>query len=142
MFPATPPMSFAPRPPLTDMGWEVIPEGLVAACRQIADAVPGVPIYVTENGAAVPEVTNPDGSIDDRWRQEYIAQHIDVLLAAREDGLDVRGYYAWSLLDNLEWSSGWTKKFGIVRVDPATGTRTPKQSAHWYRGIIAGRGTA
>ena len=142
MFPATPPMSFAPRPPLTDMGWEVIPEGLVIACRQIAQAVPGVPIYVTENGAAVPEVTNADGSIDDAWRQEYIAQHIDVLLAAREDGLDVRGYYAWSLLDNLEWASGWTKRFGIVRVDPTTGTRTPKQSAHWYRGLIAGRGTS
>jgi beta-glucosidase len=139
MFPGTPPMSFAPRPPLTDMGWEVIPDGLVMACEEIAALVPGVPIWVTENGAAVPEVTRPDGTIDDAWRREYIDAHIDVLLAARENGLDVRGYYAWSLMDNLEWASGWTKRFGLVRVDPGTGTRTPKDSAHWYRDVLAAR---
>ena len=139
MFPGCPPMSFAPRPPLTEMGWEVVPEGIVTACEQIADALPGIPIWVTENGAAVPEVTRPDGSVDDAWRIEYIDAHLDVLLAARGSGLDVRGYYAWSLMDNLEWASGWTKKFGLIRVDPASHVRIPKDSAHWYRGLLADR---
>jgi beta-glucosidase len=139
MFPGTPPMSFAPRPPLTDMGWEVLPEGIVMACEQIADALPGVPLWITENGAAVPEVTREDGSIDDEWRSVYIGQHIDAILDARDRGMDIRGYYAWSLLDNLEWASGWTKKFGLIRVDPDTGERTPKDSAHWYRDVIERR---
>lgn len=141
MFPATPPMSFVYREPVTDMGWEVIPEGIVMACEQIAEVLPGVPIYVTENGAAVHEVTNADGSIDDALRSEYIEAHIDALLGAREQGLNIHGYYAWSLLDNLEWASGWTKRFGLVGVDPATGTRTPKSSAHWYRQLLAARTT-
>jgi len=139
MFPGTPPMSFAPRPPLTDMGWEVLPEGILMACEQIATALPGVPIWITENGAAVHEATREDGSVDDAWRAEYIEAHLTTLLDARDGGLDVRGYYAWSLLDNLEWASGWTKRFGLIRVDPETGERTPKDSAHWYRDVIEQR---
>lgn len=138
MFPACPPMSFAPRGDLTDMGWEVIPEGLELTFRQITDHLPGLPIWVCENGAAVEEEIDTDGVHDPR-RTDYLRDHIEVVLRSREKGFDVRGYYAWSLLDNLEWASGWTKKFGIVRVDPATGTRTPKDSAHWYRELLASR---
>lgn len=133
-FPASVPVGFDPHPPLTDMGWEVIPEGIVMAVRQIVEALPGVPVWITENGAAIPEVTDADG-VHDAWRAEYIEAHITALLAARDEGLDIRGYFAWSLLDNLEWASGWTKRFGLVRVDPTTGTRTPKDSAHWYRSV-------
>ena len=82
------------------------------------------------------EVTDDTG-IHDPIRTAYIGDHLRALLRARERGFDVRGYYAWSLMDNLEWASGWTKKFGLIRVDPATGTRTPKDSARWYRDVLA-----
>lgn len=137
-FPGCPPVSFVPRPPFTHMGWEVIPEGIVAALRQIADALPGVPLWVAENGAAVDEVVDATG-VHDPQRQEYVAAHLGAVLDAARDGLDVRGYYWWSLLDNLEWASGWTMRFGLIHVEPETGERTPKDSAHWYRSLLAGR---
>jgi len=132
MFPGAPAHAFAPRPPFTDMGWEIVPSGIQDALTQIAEALPGVPIWICENGAAVEEVTDTKG-IHDPIRTKYLRDHISEVLRAREKGIDVRGYFAWSLMDNLEWASGWTKKFGIVGVDPQTGTRTPKDSAHWYR---------
>lgn len=130
MFPACPPVSFAPRGELTDMGWEVVPEGLSMALQQISDSLPGVPLWICENGIAAPD------SLHDPERISYLKAHISQAISARETGLDVRGYFAWSLMDNLEWASGWTKKFGIIRVDPATGERTPKDSAHWYRKLL------
>ncbi len=136
--PACPPMRFAPRDPVTDMGWEILPSGLETALRMATDALPGVPLWVCENGAAVGETTDATG-VHDPIRTEYIRDHLEVLMRMREKGFDVRGYYVWSLLDNLEWASGWTKKFGIIRVDPATGTRTVKDSAVWYRDLIASR---
>lgn len=137
--PACPPLRFAPRPPLTDMGWEILPEGIEMALRKATDHLPGVPLWICENGAAVDEHTDADG-IHDPIRIEYLEAHLRALLRARDRGFDVRGYFAWSLLDNLEWASGWTKKFGIVRVDPASGERTPKDSAHWYRDLLGSRG--
>jgi beta-glucosidase len=136
--PACPPLRFVPRPPFTDMGWEVLPEGMSMALQLAADALPGVPLWICENGAAVAEEADSTG-VHDPARTAYIDAHLRVLLGARANGVDVRGYYAWSLLDNLEWASGWTKRFGIVHVDPQTGTRTPKDSAHWYRSILAAR---
>jgi len=138
MFPGAPPHAFAPRPPFTDMGWEIVPPGIVDALHQIEQALPGVPIWVCENGAAVQESTDASG-IHDPIRTQYFYDHIGQVLAARDDGVDVRGYFGWSLMDNLEWASGWTKKFGIIRVDPVTGERTPKDSAHWYRRQLKGR---
>lgn len=138
MFPACPPMTFAPRPPLTDMGWEILPEGIEAALRLATDHLPGVPLWICENGAAVVEETE-DGVVHDPLRIEYLEDHLRALSRCVDRGFDVRGYFAWSLLDNLEWASGWTKKFGIVRVDPDTGTRTPKDSARWYRELLASR---
>lgn len=75
----------------------------------------------------------------DESRTSYLHDHIEAVLRARGEGIDVRGSFAWSLLDNLEWSSGWTKKFGIIRVDPDTGLRTPKDSARWYRRQLSAR---
>ena len=137
-FPGSPPLRFAPRPPFTDMGWEILPEGIELALRKITDHLPGVPIWICENGAAVEEVTDETG-IHDPIRSEYIGDHLRALTRSIERGFDVRGYYAWSLMDNLEWASGWTKKFGIIRVDPETGERTPKDSALWYRDLLAAR---
>lgn len=135
MFPACPAVSFAPRPPLTDMGWEVVPEGLGLALERIARDLPGVPIWVCENGAAVAE-EDEGQAIHDPLRIDYLDRHVEQLARSWGRGIDVRGYFAWSLLDNLEWASGWTKRFGLVRVDPVTGRRTPKDSAGWYRGLL------
>ncbi len=138
MFPGCPPMSFAPRAPLTHMGWEIIPEGFELAFRQISDALPGVPIWVCENGIACDEEVDATG-VHDPIRTQYLDDHIRSVLRLRDKGFDVRGYYAWSLLDNLEWASGWTMRFGITRVDELTGERTPKDSSLWYRDLLAGR---
>ena len=138
MFPGAPDHAFAPRPPYTDMGWEIYPPGIGWAVQQVSEALPGVPIYICENGAAVEEVTDDDG-IHDPVRTQYLHDHIGEVLKARKEGIDVRGYNAWSLLDNLEWASGWTKKFGMIRVDPETGERTVKDSAEWYRQQLARR---
>ena len=139
MFPGSLPAIFAPRPPLTHMGWEVIPEGIELAFRQITDALPGVPIWVCENGTACDEVVD-DAGVHDPLRISYLDEHIRAVLRSAEKGFDVRGYYAWSLMDNLEWASGWSMKFGIVSVDPLTRKRTTKDSASWYRDLLAGRG--
>lgn len=138
MFPACPPMSFAPRGFLTQMGWEIIPEGIVEALRIAERGLPGVPLWICENGVAVDDVLDDTG-VHDPIRTAYLADHINAVLDARRDGVDVRGYFAWSLMDNLEWSSGWTMQFGIVRVDPVTCQRTPKDSAHWYRSQLLAR---
>lgn len=137
-FPGVPACSFAPRAPKTDMGWEIVPEGLTDVLLMIHRNLPGVPIWVTENGAAVPDVVDGDRVIDP-VRTHYIRAHIDALIKARAQGADVRGYYAWSLLDNIEWAEGIDKRFGIVRVDPVTLDRTPKNSALWLRDAIAER---
>ena len=141
MFPASPPVTFTPHQPVTDMGWEINVDGIVEALRMAADAVPGVPLWICENGMALGPQDEPtdDGGIHDVRRIDYLRDHIGAVLSARDSGIDVRGYYAWSLLDNLEWASGWTKKFGIVRVDPPTGTRTRKDSAFWLRDRLADR---
>ena len=137
-FPDCPDIGFHPRGEVTDMGWEVYPQGLSSAVGTIAEALPGVPIWVTENGAAYPDEL-VDGQVDDEARRDYVESHLAELMRTRDTGIDVRGYYCWSLLDNLEWAEGWTKRFGIVRVEPGTLERIPKATAHWYRGLIAGR---
>jgi beta-glucosidase len=137
-FPGSAAVSFAPRPPLTHMGWEVIPEGFELAFREITDALPGIPIWVCENGVACDEIIDSTG-VHDPLRIEYLDEHIRAVLRARDKGFDVRGYYAWSLMDNLEWASGWTMKFGIIHVDETSGERTPKDSADWYRELLAQR---
>jgi beta-glucosidase len=100
--------------------------------------LPGVPVWITENGMATPDTVDGAG-VHDALRVAYFRDHLAELLRARAAGIDVRGYYAWSLLDNLEWAEGWTKRFGIVRVDPGTLDRTPKDSALWWRARLAER---
>lgn len=139
MFPAAPPVSFAPRDPVTDMGWEIYPDGIGIALRMAAEWMPHTPLWICENGAAVPEEITAT-AVHDPIRTQYFHDHISEVVRTRESGVDIRGYYAWSMLDNIEWAEGWTKRFGIIRVDESTGERLPKDSAHWYREVLAIRG--
>jgi beta-glucosidase len=116
--------------PLTDFGWPIVPEGLGQLLTRLHNDY-GLPLYVTESGCAYPE------SPDDQRRIDYLAGHIDALETVRAKGVDVRGYFVWSLLDNFEWSEGFSKRFGLVHVDFDTLVRTPKASYGWLRTRIA-----
>ncbi|WP_278235184.1 family 1 glycosylhydrolase [Isoptericola sp. AK164] len=121
--------------PLTDMGWEVQPEGLTRLLTRLQRdyAGPrGTALVVTENGAAYPDVVEADGSVDDQDRLEFIDRHLRAVKDAVDAGADVRGYFAWSLMDNFEWALGYTKRFGLTRVDYETQERIVKASGRWY----------
>ncbi|WP_221584981.1 GH1 family beta-glucosidase [Microbacterium sp. G2-8] len=122
----------------TGMGWEVQPEGLTRLLTRVADEYSAVPLFVTENGAAYDDEV-VDGSIDDAERAAYVRAHVAAVADAIDQGVDVRGYFYWSLLDNFEWAWGYDKRFGIVHVDYETQTRTVKRSGAEYAGIIADR---
>jgi beta-glucosidase len=126
--------------PYTAMGWDVDATGLAELLGRIHRDYPPIAILVTENGAAYDDVVEADGSVHDAQRQAYVQAHLVALHGAVEAGVDVRGYYLWSLLDNFEWAHGYAKTFGIVHVDFASQKRTPKDSALWYRGVIASNG--
>jgi beta-glucosidase len=118
------------------MGWEIHAPSLTSTLVDTAARLPGVPLYVTENGAAFDDVVSASG-IHDENRVSYYAEHISAALDALEHGVDLRGYFAWSLFDNLEWAEGWTKRFGIIRVDADSQARTTKDSAHFLREIYS-----
>jgi beta-glucosidase len=124
-----------PRPPLTDMGWEQSPESHRLILERSARES-GLPIYVTENGSAWPDVVSDDGHVHDPERVAYLQAHLGAVADAVEAGVDVRGYFAWSLLDNFEWAYGYDKRFGIVHVDYDTQVRTVKDSGREYARII------
>jgi beta-glucosidase len=131
-----------PGPDATDMGWPITPDGLRALMVEMRDEYPDLPpLYVTENGAAFDDPM-VDGAIHDERRIAYLDAHLRALRAAISEGVDVRGYFQWSLLDNFEWSHGYAKRFGIVHVDFETQVRTPRDSAWWYRDVIAENGIA
>ncbi|MEV5311188.1 GH1 family beta-glucosidase [Streptomyces sp. NPDC052610] len=119
--------------PVTGLGWEVMPHDLTELLLRISRDYPGVPLVVTENGAAYEDRPDAEGFVDDTERTAYLAAHLAAVAEARVRGADVRGYFAWSLLDNFEWAYGYAQRFGLVRVDYATQTRTPKRSALWLR---------
>ncbi len=124
----------------TDMDWVVDPTGLTELLVRIHREHPGLPVYITENGAAYPDevVEGPGGArqVHDDKRIAYLEAHLDAVGRAIDAGADVRGYFVWSLLDNFEWAYGYTKRFGIVHVDYDTQVRTPKDSAHWFADLI------
>ena len=119
--------------PVTALDWEIVPHGLTDHLVRLDRDYPGLPLYVTENGAAFDDRTAPDGDVRDGDRTAYLAEHIAAVAAARAAGADVRGYFAWSLMDNFEWGYGYDKRFGIVHVDYETQRRTVKQSGRWFR---------
>jgi beta-glucosidase len=122
--------------PKTDMDWEVQPEGLAETLVSVSREYPGLPLYVTENGAAYPDVLTEDGTVRDTDRIAFLDGHLRACHEAIEQGADLRGYFCWSLLDNLEWAEGYRRRFGLVHVDFQTQKRTPKESAYWYSGVI------
>lgn len=115
--------------PKTQMGWEIFPDGLYHFLKRTADLVPNLPIYVTENGMANADML-VDGTVTDPERLAYIDTHLDACRRAMTEGVDLRGYFIWSLMDNYEWALGYEKRFGLVHVDFESLKRTPKASYH------------
>jgi beta-glucosidase len=127
----------------TETGWEVYPSGLTEILGWVRQRYGALPLYVTENGAAFYDPPTAEGGrVRDPLRVSYLRAHLRAAHAAIASGVDLRGYFAWSLLDNLEWSLGFSKRFGLVHVDFATQLRTPKDSAQYYARVIATRGAA
>lgn len=130
----------------TETGWEVFPQGLTDTLTWVKQRYGDIPMYITENGAAFfdPPVAEPDASgerrVRDPLRMDYLQKHIGAIHDAIQAGCDIRGYMVWSLLDNLEWSLGYSKRFGVVHVNYGTQERTPKDSARWYSKVIASNG--
>jgi beta-glucosidase len=124
--------------PVTAFGWAIAPDGLTEVLLQLqkryGDRLP--PLVISENGCAVDDVVDSEGNCDDPERVSFLAAHLDAVQTALDAGVDVRGFYSWSLLDNYEWAAGYTKRFGLVHVDFDTLQRTPKTSYGWLRDRI------
>ncbi|MFF2568843.1 GH1 family beta-glucosidase [Streptomyces sp. NPDC058084] len=118
--------------PRTAMGWPVDPSGLTDLLTRVSARYPGLPLVVSENGAAYEDEVGADGSVHDPQRAAYVHAHLEAVHRAVEEGAVVHGYFLWSLLDNFEWAYGYAKRFGAVHVDYETLRRTPKSSARWY----------
>jgi beta-glucosidase len=124
----------------TAMEWEIFPEGLTQILQWLKQRYGNVPLYITENGAAFDDVPLPNGAINDIERVQYLNDHLRAAAQALEAGVNLRGYYVWSLLDNFEWQCGYSKRFGIVHVDFETQRRNPKNSARFYSDVIRSAG--
>jgi beta-glucosidase len=124
--------------PVTAMNWEIDAPGLVEVLCRVATEYPSLPLYITENGAAFADEPGSDGTVDDPDRVAYLAEHVAACRRAVQLGVPLRGYFAWSLLDNFEWAWGYSRRFGLVHVDYASQRRTPKSSAYWYRDVYRG----
>jgi beta-glucosidase len=122
--------------PTTALGWEIMPDDFRDLLVRLGRDYPGIPMVVTENGAAFRDEPDESGYVADEDRTAYLAAHIAAVAQAREAGTDIRGYFVWSLVDNFEWAYGYDKRFGIVRVDYETQERIPKLSAQWYKETI------
>jgi beta-glucosidase len=130
-------LAFPRQFPQGDLDWlKITPQVIYWAVRHAAEVYGVRTFYITENGAAFADAPNPAGEIVDLDRREYLRAHLIALHRAIAEGFDVRGYFAWSLLDNFEWAEGYSKRFGLVHVDYATQRRTPKLSARWYAQVI------
>lgn len=126
--------------PVTGMGWEVQPDGLrrlLVRLQREYTGPAGIPIYITENGAAYDDEPDAAAFVNDEDRRSFFEQHLRALHAAIAEGVDVRGYFAWSLLDNFEWAFGYHQRFGLVRVEYDTQRRIPKASGLWYARVAA-----
>jgi beta-glucosidase len=125
--------------PVTAFGWPVIPAGLTELLTTMKDRYGGQlpPVYITENGCSVNDEVAGNGTVDDQPRVGYLDGHIRAVRDAMTAGVDVRGYFAWSLMDNFEWTEGYHQRFGLVHIDFETQRRTPRASFAWYRDLIA-----
>jgi beta-glucosidase len=130
----------APRGPVTAMDWAVDPSGLTETLCRVTRDYPPIPLYVTENGAAYQDRVGPDGTVDDPDRVAYLDRHLAACRDAIRAGVPLRGYFAWSLLDNFEWACGYGRRFGLVYVDYPTQRRIIKRSGHRYHDVITRNG--
>ena len=120
---------------ITEMNWEVYPEGIYKIIKQFA-AYKGVnKIYITENGAAFPDVV-ANNAVKDFQRVDYYQRYLEQVLRAKNEGINIAGYFSWTLLDNFEWSEGFKPRFGLVHVDFETQKRTIKESGLWFRELL------
>lgn len=129
-------------PATTSLGWSVVPRSLRNVLIRVADRLGSLPLYVTENGAAFDDRPLADGTVRDRARIDYLNGYLGAAAEAIEEGVNLRGYFAWSLLDNYEWAEGYRERFGLVFVDFLTQERTPKESYWWYRDLIRRHATS
>nr|WP_297423306.1 GH1 family beta-glucosidase [uncultured Actinotalea sp.] len=130
-------VEWLPQPgPHTAMGWNIEPQGLVDLLLELHGRHPGLPLMITENGAAFEDEVTAAGRVHDERRVAYVHDHLEAVGRARDAGADVRGYFLWSLMDNFEWAYGYDRRFGMVHVDYGTLERTCKDSALWYREVI------
>ena len=126
----------APQAARTTMGWEIYPEGMRESLLRVQRDYRPAAIYITENGAAFVDEVGADGRIDDARRIQYLHDHLLAVQEAMAAGVPVRGYFAWTLMDNFEWGYGYGQRFGLVAVEPESLARKPKRSAEWYRATI------
>jgi beta-glucosidase len=136
------PQTLFPGPLSTEMGWEVYPDGLYEILTRIHRDYSFPALYITENGAAFKDVVSPDGCVHDTSRIAYLESHIPSMHRALSDGVPLRGYFAWSLMDNFEWAHGYTKRFGLIWVDYSSQRRIMKDSAWWYKAFIQAQTSA
>ncbi len=120
--------------PKTEMGWEIYPQGLYDILMRLNSEY-NTPVYITENGMAGPDELK-DGEVDDPYRIDYLSSHFEMALRALKDGVNLKGYFIWTLMDNFEWAHGYSKRFGIVYVDYSTLDRIPKKSAKWLKKFL------
>ncbi len=135
-------LSRVPDAEYTEMGWEVHGPGLGRLLTTLHRRYPLPPLYIIENGAAFKDKLTPDGCVHDPRRINYLREYLTALREALHEGVDVRGYFVWSLLDNFEWAYGYSKRFGVIYVDYPTQRRVIKDSGHWYAQVIAQNGIA
>jgi len=126
--------------PVTHSGLAIRPDSLETVLRRVCESYPPLPLYITENGACFNDYVDPSGAVNDVERVDYLRGYLDAAASAIRAGADLRGYFAWSLLDNFEWAHGYSQRFGLVYVDYRTQERIPKASARWYRDFIAAQG--
>ena len=126
----------AVRPETTDIGWEIEPQGLSHVVKDLYGRYTLPPFYITENGAA-DNTEAENGAVSDTMRLEYLSTHLSVAADLIAEDYPLKGYFAWSLMDNFEWAEGYSQRFGIVHVNYDTQQRTIKQSGHWYASLIA-----
>jgi beta-glucosidase len=124
------------------IGWGIEPDGIRELLVRIRDEYTRIPLYVTENGTAANDYPTPANHVHDPERVEFLEGHVRALDSAIDEGVDLRGYFVWTLMDNFEWTLGYSARFGIVYVHYPTQERIPKDSARWYSEVVRRNGPA
>jgi beta-glucosidase len=125
--------------PMTSYGWGYTPDSLRRVLVRVSDGYTKLPLYVTESGASLHDYVDPEGRVNDVERVDYLSRYFAAAAQAIDEGVDLRGYFVWSLFDNFEWQHGYSMRFGLIYVDFGSQRRIPKASAHWYRQFLSGR---